>query len=49
MDDYETIKADFKNGQLSFIDAIERLQAIGFDPQKAELRVFEWDQNEEYD
>jgi hypothetical protein len=43
MDSEDAIEREFKAGELSYIDAIERLQAIGLEPIVAERRVCEWE------
>ena len=43
MDSEDAVEADFKARRLSYIDAIERLQGLGFDPRMAEQRVCEWE------
>jgi hypothetical protein len=43
MDSEDAIEREFKARQLSYIDAIERLQAIGLEPIVAERRVCEWE------
>jgi hypothetical protein len=47
MDSEDAIEREFKARQLSYIDAIERLQAIGLEPIVAERRVCEWEDRDE--
>ncbi len=47
VDSESAVETDFKARQLSYIDAIARLQSLGVDPQVAERRVCEWDDQEE--
>lgn len=42
MDTEEGIYNEFKNGDLSYIDAIERLQKFNYTPIEAEELVSEW-------
>ena len=42
MDCEEAIYEDFANGDLKYLDAIQRLQGIGYDPKEAERVVSEW-------
>lgn len=42
-DTREQIEHEFKADGLSSIDAIERLERIGFSPKDAEALVDEWD------
>lgn len=46
MDSEDAIERDFRARQLSYIDAIERLQSLGIDPQVAERRVLGWEAND---
>lgn len=39
----EKIETEFKSGQLSYIDAIAALEAIGIAPAVAERKVCEWE------
>jgi hypothetical protein len=43
MDSEDAIEREFKARELSYIDAIERLQSIGLEPDVAERRVCEWE------
>jgi hypothetical protein len=44
MDSVEVIEHEFKAGELASIDAIERLQNLGFSPLEAESKVEGWDE-----
>jgi hypothetical protein len=46
-EDEMKIWAEFACGDLAFIDAIGRLEKIGFDPKEAEQMVCEWAENAE--
>jgi hypothetical protein len=46
-DDRETIKREFLDGELSSIDAIDRLERLGMNPKDAEALVDEWDEGNE--
>lgn len=43
MDSEDAVERDFKAKQLSYIDAIGRLQGLGFEPHVAERLVCEWE------
>lgn len=43
-DDVETIKSEFLRGELSLIDAIEALEALGLSPLEAEAKVYDWEE-----
>lgn len=43
MDSEDAVEREFKAKQLSYIDAIERLQGLGFEPHVAERLVCEWE------
>jgi hypothetical protein len=47
MDSEDAVEREFKAKQLSYIDAIERLQGLGYDPRMAERRVCEWEDEPE--
>jgi hypothetical protein len=47
MDSEDAVERDFKSGGLSYIDAIERLQGLGVEPHKAEMKVCQWDDDNE--
>ena len=49
MDSEDAIEREFKANQLSYIDAIERLQSLGYDSRMAEQRVCEWEDEHEHD
>lgn len=44
-DTRETIEREFKAGDLAAIDAIERLEQLGYDPKDAEEIVDTWEWN----
>jgi hypothetical protein len=43
-DDVKTIKSEYLRGELSLIDAIEALQALGWSPRDAEAEVYGWEE-----
>jgi len=42
MDSEEAVYRDFRFGGLSLIDAVSRLEALGYQPKDAEEVVSEW-------
>ena len=42
MDNEKSIEREFKQGELESIDAIERLEALGMQPKKAESLIEKW-------
>lgn len=42
MDTEQTIHDEFANGDLKFLDAVQGLQGLGYDPKEAERVVSEW-------
>ena len=43
MDSEDAVKADFKGKRLNYLDAIQRLESLGYDSRMAEQRVCEWE------
>jgi hypothetical protein len=43
MDMRATIMVEFRRDELSFIDAVERLQHMGYEPKDAEQIVEQWE------
>lgn len=49
MDSESAILKEFLEGGLAFLDAVERLQSLGYDPKEAEQMVDEWADGAEAD
>jgi len=43
MDSEDAIRQDFLNGRIELIDAVSRLEMLGYAPRDAESLVNEWD------
>jgi hypothetical protein len=46
MDSEDAIKREFKARELSYIDAIQRLEGLGYSPEIAEHKVCQWEDAE---
>jgi hypothetical protein len=46
MDSEDAVKSDFTEKRLNYLDAIQRLENLGFDQRMAEKRVCEWEDEE---
>lgn len=43
MDSEDAIKYEYKNEGLEYIDAIQRLETLGYSSKDAEILIEEWD------